>query len=58
MSSLALGIALLVLAGFVALFLAGRSARGFMREKRKRRHGHRPVRLSHTAPRGHRTRKP
>jgi hypothetical protein len=58
MSSLALGIALLVLAGFVALYLASRSARGFMQEKRKRHHGPRPVRLSKTAPRGHRTRKP
>ena len=58
MSSLALGIALLVVAGFVALFLASRSARGFMREKRKRRHGPRPVRLQNTAPRGHRRHKP
>ena len=56
MSTITIGVILLVLAIFGALWLAGRSARRFTQEKKKRQHQHQAVRLP-PAPHGRRAKK-
>ena len=61
MSSLTIGITVLAAAIVGGTWLAGRRARAFMQDKRKRRRGvhgsHQPVRMPDPAPHGRRSRK-
>lgn len=57
MSSLSIGIVVLVAATLLAVMLARRSARSFLEDKKRKRHRKNIVRLPGSAPHGKRARK-